>query len=140
MKYIREKNKIHLVLEVGDEIIQSLVQLAKKENIPSATLTGIGAVGDATLGYFDVGKKDYLKQTFGGSWEMVSCIGSIGWDGGTPIAHVHVSISGPDFQLRAGHLFSGKITVTGEIFLNLNETKLERRPDARFGLKLFNMK
>jgi uncharacterized protein len=136
MRYTKEKSKIHLILEPGDEIMKSLLELAKKEKIPSATLTGIGAIGNATLGYFDVNKKEYLKQTFPGSWELVSCVGSISWDGENPIAHVHVSISGADFELRAGHLFSGEITVTGEIFLNLNEKKLNRKIDPRFGLKL----
>lgn len=139
MRFTREPGKIHLVLDVGDEVIPSLVDLAKQEDIPSASFTGIGALRDVTLGYFDVDKLDYLRREFPGSWELVSLTGSIAHSDGEPIVHAHACIGGPEFEVHAGHLFEGTVSVTGEIFLLINETKLQRAKDGDFGLKLLDI-
>jgi predicted DNA-binding protein with PD1-like motif len=139
MQYTKETNRIHLVLDAGDEVIESLIALARKEDLPSASFTGIGAIGDATLGYFDLEKKEYMRKTFPGSYELVSLVGSLAWDAAEPIVHAHACISGPDFTPRAGHLFKGTVPVTGEIFLTINEIKLARGTNNEFGLKLIEL-
>ena len=89
-----------------------------------------------TLGYFDVVKKEYLRATFPGSFELVSLTGSIAWSDGEPVVHAHACIGAPDCTVRAGHLFGGTVSVTGEIFLNLNTTTLNRDTDPNFGIRM----
>lgn len=50
-----------VVLETGEEIVESLGKFAVHQNISAASLTAIGALSDAVLLYFDWQKKDYQK-------------------------------------------------------------------------------
>ncbi len=138
MRFVREGDVIILVLDAGEDVLECILEAAKKEDVMSARVSGIGALGDVTLGYFDVDKKEYLKKTFPGSWELVALNGNLARDGGEPVAHVHVALGGPDYTVRAGHLFGGRVTVTCEIFLLPLKTKVDRRLDDNFGLKLID--
>lgn len=139
MKYQKEPGKIHLVLEQGEDPVESLLKLARSEEIKSASFIGIGALGNATLGYFDVETKEYDQKTFEGSWELVALTGNIAWNEGEPVVHAHAVLGGPDYNVRAGHLFSAKVTVTGEVFISLNDTRIERGGNNPFGLKLIEL-
>ena len=131
MKIKKENNKIFVVLDIGDEIMSSLKQLAKDENIPSASISGIGGIGDVTLGYFDLAQNKYLHKEFLGPKEAISLIGSITWFNNEPMAHLHVCLAGADYVPIAGHLVQGTITVTAELFLEVNQTRIERRPHEK---------
>lgn len=128
-------NKIIVVHDIGEEIIASLTQLVKDENIPGASITGIGALGDVDLGYYDLAKNEYMHQIFPGSWEVISLIGNITWFNNEPVVHVHACLGGRDYIPRAGHLFKGTVTITTEIILDLLETKIERRQHPQFNFK-----
>lgn len=136
MQIKKEANKIIVVHDIGEEVMSSLAQLAKDENIPSAAISGIGGMGDVVLGYYDLAdKNEYLQQEFPGSWEVVSLLGNITWFEGEPVVHVHVSLAGKDYIPRAGHLFKGTVTVTTEIVLDLLETKIERQQHSRLNFR-----
>lgn len=132
----KEGKKIFVVHDIGEELISSLAQLAKDENIQSAAISGIGALGDVVLGYYDlVEKNEYLQQEFPGSWEVISLIGNITWFNNEPVVHVHVCLGGKDYIPRAGHLFKGTVTVTTEIVLDVLETKIERQQHPQLNFK-----
>lgn len=139
MKYDKEPGKIHLVLDVGDDPIEALASLARSEKIKSASFTGIGALGEPTLGYFDAETREYKRTTFEGDYELIALTGNITWSEGEPIVHAHAALGSFDFSIRAGHLFSAKVAVTGEIFLHLNEKTLHRTENNPFGLKLIEL-
>ena len=46
-------------LEKGDKIIESLTEMCNKENIKFGFFSGIGAVGEVTLGIYDIAEKKY---------------------------------------------------------------------------------
>ena len=48
-----------VVLDAGDEVLASLEDFIKRENIHAAYFTAIGAFSDVVLLYFDWQKKDY---------------------------------------------------------------------------------
>src|SRR5215469_10356868 len=48
-----------VVLQTGDEAMGCLQTFIEKERISAAQLTGIGALSDARLHYFDWDKKEY---------------------------------------------------------------------------------
>lgn len=126
-------------LETGDEVISTLSNFSEKEKIPGGFLYGLGAVKDPTLGYFDLEKKEYLKKTFNEEYELSSLVGNIYYFEGKPGVHAHVTLSGKDFNVIGGHLFSAKITGTGEFFIYVSDDILERKKDSQTGLNLLDL-
>ncbi len=139
MKIRQIDNDVLVCLERGDKIPDALIKAVKDTGIQAAVVSGIGALQSVELGYFDINKKEYIKKTFEESYELVSLTGNLGWVDKEPFLHLHAAISGPDMTLLGGHLFSGVVSVTGEIILKSVSTRIERTDDAFSGLKLWNL-
>ena len=137
MKKVKlSENDWLLRLDVGDEIVSSLMEFARVEGIKAASLTGIGAVGGLKYGYFDINDKEYKVAEETISLEIVSLVGNLARIDGEPILHAHIAVGFPDMNIRGGHLVEGIISVTGEIFIRTYNTDIERGKDGRFGLNL----
>ena len=126
-------------LEKGEELISSISQLAEKEKIPGGFLLGLGAVKDATLGYYDVEKKEYIKKTFEAEFELSSLVGDIFFLEGKSGVHAHATLSDPNFNIIGGHLFSALATATVELFIYLTDEVLKRKLDPKIGLNLLDL-
>ena len=50
-----------LVFDTGDEVVSEITNFARENALDAATLTAIGAFSSATLGYFDLVRKEYEK-------------------------------------------------------------------------------
>lgn len=139
MFFKKVSNGYIIRLEKGEEVIATLSNFSEKEKIPGGFLFGLGAVKDPTLGYFDLEKKEYLKKTFNQEYEISSLVGNIYYFEGKPGVHAHVSLSGKDFNVIGGHLFSATITGTGEFFIYVSDDILERKKDLQTGLNLLDL-
>src|SRR5690349_5296441 len=51
-----------LVFHTGQEVMKGLLAFARKHKLVAGHLTGIGAISDAVIGYFDPLKKAYLRN------------------------------------------------------------------------------
>jgi predicted DNA-binding protein with PD1-like motif len=69
-----------------------------------ASMTAIGAFSGASLGYFDIEKKEYEKILVGEQVEVLSLIGDIALNGGEPELHAHVVRGRRDGTTKGGHL------------------------------------
>jgi len=123
-------------LDVGDEIIASLVKFATEEDVKSASFSGLGAVGGLKYGYFDINDREYKVAEESISLEIVNLTGNLARIEGEPIVHAHISVGFPDMSVRGGHLVEGVISITGEIFIRTYDADIERAEEERFGLKL----
>jgi predicted DNA-binding protein with PD1-like motif len=140
MKVKRTETGFLVALDAGDEIIDSLKQLAASERIGMASLAGIGAVRDAVLGYLDLDRKQYLKREFGPeSMELVSLLGNMARLAGEPIAHCHVVLGDREMHTFGGHLFAATTSVTVEIFVRVFEGEISRQFDPAFGANLLRL-
>src|SRR5262245_22456447 len=140
MKTKRTESGFLLVLDPGDEVIASLKKLAEAERIGLASMTGIGAVRDAVIGYLDLDQRQYLKREFGPeSMELVSLIGNMARLDGEPVAHCHVSLSDREMRTFSGHLFEATVSVTVAFFMRVFEGEVSREFNADFGANLINM-
>ncbi len=124
--------------EEGD-IVASLTEFCRQEGVDAGWISAIGTVRQAVLGYFDHEEGQYLRIPVERFMEIVSCQGNVSLKDGVPFVHLHIVLSGLDGQTVAGHLFESTVFV-GEFYLQeVDGPALERRPDARSGLALWDL-
>ena len=139
MQFRKIQNGFLVRLIKGEEVISSLSSFVEEQNIPGGFVFGLGAFKNATLGYFDSAKKEYVKNFFKEDMEFGSFTGSVSYVEGKPFVHAHVVAGGPDAKAYFGHLFSAIISATGEFFIIPSDTKVERKLDPETGLNLLDL-
>ncbi len=139
MRYQKAGDKYVLRLETGEEVLAAITGFAADRRMDAGSVTGIGSVTDATLGYFDRASRDYARHSVPGDCEIVSLIGNISLKDGQPFAHVHVTLAGRDFHAVAGHLFAGKVAATCELVVEPLPGLVQRKKDAQTGLFLLDV-
>jgi predicted DNA-binding protein with PD1-like motif len=139
MQFRKVENAFMVRLMKGEEVIAALASFVEKQKIPGGFVFGLGAFKDATLGYFDSAKKEYVKNHFGEDLEFGSLTGSISYVEGKPFIHAHVVAGGADSSALFGHLFSATISATGEFFVIPSDSKIERKADPDTGLNLLDL-
>jgi predicted DNA-binding protein with PD1-like motif len=139
MLFQKIKDGYIIRLQKGEEIISTLSDFADKYKIEGGFVYGIGTVNNIVLGYYETEKKNYLKKSFKGDFELVSLMGNISLLKGKPMVHAHIVISDANFTCLAGHLFSGTIAMTGEFVILLTKDAIERVLDPETGLNLLQL-
>jgi predicted DNA-binding protein with PD1-like motif len=126
-----------VVLESGDEVMQSLQAFAERERIGAAQLTGIGAFSDLVLMYFDWETKAYQRIPVPEQVEVASLIGDValGPSGG-PTIHIHLVVGKRDGSAMAGHLGEAHVRPTLELILTESPVHLHKVKDSESGLAL----
>jgi uncharacterized protein len=126
-------------LERGEEVQATLTQFLADKSIHAGMITGLGGVGDAELGFYDLINKVYLRKSIPGNLELVSYIGNITLVDDKPFIHAHAVVSGPDYIAYSGHFFSARVTITGEFILRPADWEISRVVDDYSGLKLMDL-
>lgn len=121
-------------IEPGEEIVTSLTAFAARHGVRAGLLSGLGAVGEAELGFFIPSTHEYVRRVFPGDHEIGSLTGNFSELEGRPFPHCHVVIAGADFVAHTGHLFRGVVTVTCEVQIVTDPGVMRRvtRPDLGF--------
>jgi predicted DNA-binding protein with PD1-like motif len=128
-----------LVFDTGDEVVSEITNFAKENALDAATLTAIGAFCDATLGYFDIEKKEYEKIPVQEQVEVLSLIADIALNEGEPELHAHVVLGRRDGTTRGGHLLEAHVRPTLEVVLTESPDHLKKKTDEQTGLALINI-
>ncbi len=127
-------------LEKGEEIISSLLQFSKENNVFSASIMGIGATDRVSLSIFDSSLNRYIEKEYKGDYEISSLMGNISLFEGEPALHIHITLGDRENKALAGHLNYAYISGTCEIFVDQFSAPLERKLDKESGLKLLSLK
>ena len=138
MEYRRFGNKIVARMDKGEEVCAKLLELAEDENIRLASVSGIGASNDVTLGVFDTGTKEYFKKRYNGiDYELGSVTGSLSRQDGKPYLHLHAVIGSPSHeQCHAGHLNAAVVSATCELVIDVIDGEVGREFSDEIGLNL----
>jgi hypothetical protein len=124
----------------GEDLLQGILKVAKKENITLGRVEAIGALQRATISYYYQDIKKYDSITFDEPMEIISLLGNISIKDGEPMVHAHVSLGNSKGQLFGGHLASESIVFACEFILfPLTGEKFERRLDEQTGLFLWDL-
>ena len=134
MEYRVFDDLIVVRLDKNDEIVESLLAVAKAENITLADVTGIGATDDFTVGVFDTKKGDYNRLHYVNNHEINSLVGNLTTKDGAPYLHLHITCTAGDGTVVGGHLFSARISLTAEIFIRRANAPLSRTFDPTLSI------
>ena len=138
-RYSKTASGFLMVLREGDNVIASLENLIKEEQIQSGNFTGIGFAQEATFGFFDFSQKKFNPKTFN-KVEMGSLTGSIAWSEGKPSLHIHGVATDDKFNAYGGHILALKVgTGSMEIYVTINPEKLERKMEQPLGANVLQL-
>jgi len=137
-RYIKTPNGFFMVLRQGDDVLAQLENFATREQIPSASYSGMGFV-NAKFGFFNFKTKEYEPKEFK-DVELASMSGSIAWQNGKISLHTHGTVTGKDFKAYGGHLLSATVgTGSVEITITVHQQKLERVKEEPLGANVLNL-
>lgn len=139
MKYKRFGEDIAARLEVGEEVLSSLAELAEREGVTFAEVSGIGAVDEFCVSVFDVKAKKYFDNDFREPLEIVSMSGTVTEQNGKPYLHLHASAGRADGSVVGGHLKRAVVSATCEIVLHTVYGRVPRFFDDVTGLNLMDV-
>jgi predicted DNA-binding protein with PD1-like motif len=127
-----------LVFHTGQEVMHGLVAFARKHKLVGGHLTGIRAIKDAVIGYFDPQKKIYLRYHIKEQAEVLSLTGNLALYKKDPFFHVHAALSSRDGAAHGGHVFEATVRPTVEIVLTASPRTMRRKIDPDTGLPLLD--
>ena len=127
-----------LVFHTGQLVMKGLHAFAKKHELGAGHLTGIGAISDAEIGYFDPQTNSYLHNQQTEQMELLSITGNLALDEGEPFFHVHVALGMRDGSARGGHLFEATVRPTVELVLTTSPRPVRRAIDRDTHLPLLD--
>lgn len=146
------RRKFVLVLEPGEEVTEAVTHFAASLGVRGASLTGIGALSQAELGWFNPATKEFRSNAIREQCEVLAITGNIaeatdedgdghahahihGGDSGVRL-HMHIVLGCGDATVRGGHLVSGRVSPTMELIVEEAAQHLTRGLDAQSGLVL----
>jgi len=128
-----------VVFDKGDEVLESLLAFAKEHRLSAADFTGLGALSDAVLGYFDWQRKDYKRIRIEEQVEVLNLTGNIALSDGEPKLHPHIVVGKSDGSAHGGHLLAAHVRPTLEVIVTESPRHLERQSDPETGLALLRL-
>lgn len=127
-----------VVFHKGDEALSGLVDFAQRYKVGDAHFTAIGAVSSATLGWLDLSQKLYVAIPVKEQVEVASLVGDIATFQNKPVVHMHCVLAKRTGETVGGHIWELHVDPTLEVFVTVNRTPLEKRPDAASGMKFID--
>lgn len=126
-------------LRKGEDVLERLNELVRRNQISAGSFTALGAVEKATVGFF-VGNGEYHTVSIDGPLEVLSCIGNISLKEGAPFVHAHITLADTTARTYGGHLMPGCIVdATFEVSLQTYEQiNLVRKMDRETKLFLLD--
>ena len=128
-----------IVFDRGDEVLENLLAFARQHRLTAASFSGLGALSDAVLGYFDWQEKDYRRIPIDEQVEVLNLTGTIALADGQPRLHPHVVVGKADGTAHGGHLLEAHVRPTLEVMVTESPAHLQRESDPETGLALIRL-
>lgn len=144
MEYKKENSTIYLRIDRGENILETITKVCKKENVCGGYFQGIGTCDTMALSSYIPEQNVFADHEFSGMLEMISLMGNISMDcDNQPFLHSHAVFSywNPKGEIKvlAGHLKEARISYTGEIIINLSNDKIGRDFDRNAGIEVWKL-
>lgn len=133
------RRTLAVVFDIDDEVADGLLRVAREQRLEGSHFTGIGALRDVVLGYWDWDAKDYRRIPIREQVEVLSLVGNVALaPDRTPKVHAHVVVGKADGTAHGGHLIEGHVRPTLEVVVTESPRHLQRRADPETGLALLD--
>ncbi|MGI6175779.1 MAG: PPC domain-containing DNA-binding protein [Christensenellales bacterium] len=120
-------NTVIIRVEMGNEIISTIISVCEKEGITGAHFTGIGATDYARFGAGNEIEGNYVVSEINEKMEILNITGDISMKEGKCLPHVHIIMAGQGGSpIVGGHLEEAKVFGTCNIYLTKLDGTLER--------------
>jgi len=141
MRYKFDGYNWFCVLKKGEELVGSLNEFAKKEQIKGAWVFIIGACDELETGHYNLKTKSYKFKKYNQGLEILNIQGNLSWSGDEPVVHLHGTFAGEDGRSFGGHVKSLRVSATCEVFVHdwFGSDRIERKLDNSIGLKLLEL-
>jgi predicted DNA-binding protein with PD1-like motif len=128
-----------LVLDRGDELLESITRFATETGLRGAGFHGIGAVDRLMLGFYDLSKQGYEHRSWEEPLEVASLTGNLAVVDGGPFPHVHGVFGRRDFTTIGGHIFEAVVSLTLELTVVTAPEAIRRQAVEFCDLKLIQL-
>lgn len=128
-----------LIFDQGETVIETLMAFAKEHSLTGSRLSGIGALSQVTLGYFDLTQKAYMEIPLHEQVEVLSLVGNLALHNKDRKVHAHIVVGKRDGTAHGGHLLEAIVNPTLEIMLIESPNHLQRQFDPATGLALLTV-
>ena len=129
-------NKWVVRIDKGEEIVETIKLICKKNKIKLGTVNGIGGIEKVIVGAFKAKTKEYFSQELIGDYEIASLIGNISTMKGETYLHLHITITDSKNNAFGGHLNSAMISTTGEFIIEEIKGNIGRKYNDEVKLNL----
>src|SRR5918998_1894664 len=106
-----------VALEMGEEVVGSITGFAQQLSLASSSVTAIGGFQRVRLGFFDYERSGFRENVIDEQVELLSLVGNIADEEGTPHLHAHVVLGRYDATTRGGHLVEAVVRPTMELVI-----------------------
>ena len=138
MEYRKFGDTYIVRIDRDEEILTQLKVFAEAEGVKLASITGLGAVKDFTVGVFAPGAKVYQSNRFQGVYEIVSLVGTINTMDDAFYCHVHMCAADQQGRAFGGHLNEAVISATCELTVTCLPGRTDRAFSDEVGLNLIS--
>lgn len=125
-----------LVLERGNELIRSLIEFARHEDITAAALEGLGTIERLVLGFYDLEIEDGVRAEYDRTLAVASLVGTLSLLDGEVFPHVHGVFSDGTFATLGGHVIEAVTSLTLEVSVHTTEGFFDRSSVDYCNLKM----
>ena len=144
MDYKKFGDAIYARFDRGDEIVSGIIDICHKENVLSATFSGIGGCGEVTVATLIPETNEFTPHNKTGMLEMISLNGNISADDDNKIfQHSHAIFSyldgNDEMKFLGGHLTKAVVLYTAEIKITPVDGIIRRKHDEITGITVWKL-
>ena len=139
MQFAQFGDRYQVRLESGEHVQAALVPWLAEQGIGYAAVSGLGAVRQITLSYWNADTRRYETHERAEQMEVVSLVGNVTLKDNAPFLHLHIALGRRDLSLIGGHFNDAIVHPTLEIWLRPEAEAVRRVPDEASGLSLMDL-
>lgn len=138
MEYQKLGDTYFVRLDRGEEVLDRLTALCRKEGITLAQVDGLGAVDEATVCVYDVLSKQFFRKTFSEPMEISNLCGTVTQMNGEVYLHIHATVCDGQLNAHGGHVNALRVSATCELTVRVVPGSVGRVHDDKIGLNIFS--